>query len=247
MGAALWVDDRSNVKARGALPYSHRRVCGPRSRRSFPVLVRAQPAPSPSATVSPFTAPSGVSAEAVLEQFAAAWSRVTAYKATVTVFERKDAQVQNVVLDYTFRKPSSVTVHVDAGPNAGVTMIWDGGTTVVAHRGSGLAALFKKTFSLHDPQATTIRGSSIDQLSFGAILAHAQQEAGKLTETAQADIGGVGIAAVTLMSADPGADAGLTREIVELSTSTHLPVQVLGYDGPTLVRQIGFSNVVFEL
>jgi hypothetical protein len=29
---------------------------------------------------------------------------------------------QNVVLNYTFRKPSSVTVHVNAGPNAGVTM-----------------------------------------------------------------------------------------------------------------------------
>lgn len=53
---------------------------------------------------------------------------------------------------------------------------------MVTRRGSGLAALFKKTLSLHDPLATTTRGSSIDQLSFGAILAHAQQEAGSLHE-----------------------------------------------------------------
>jgi outer membrane lipoprotein-sorting protein len=215
-----------------------------------PVLVSAQPAPSPPATAppiaTPLTAPSGESVQAVLAQFAAAWAHVTAYTATVTVFERKDTQVQNVVLEYTFRKPSSVTTHVDAGPNAGVTMVWDGGTTVVAHRGSGLAALFKKTFPLHDPQATTIRGSSIDQLSFGAILADAQQEAGKLSQTPQADIGGVSIDAVTLMPSDPVANAGLTREIVALSSSTHLPVQVLGYDGATLVRQIDFSKVTLE-
>ena len=53
---------------------------------------------------------------------------------------------------------------------------------------------------------TTIRGSSIDQLGFGAILAHAQQEAGKLSE-----------------APGPTPDAGLTREVVELSTTTHLP------------------------
>ena len=30
--------------------------------------------------------------------------------------------------------------------------------------------MFKRTLSLHDPLVTTLRGSSIDQLSFGAIL-----------------------------------------------------------------------------
>jgi hypothetical protein len=133
---------------------------------------------------------------------------------------------------------------LDAQP--GVTTVWGGGTTVVAHRGSGLAALFKKTFSLHDPQVTTIRGSSIDQLSFGAILAHAQQGAGTLTQISELDTGGVAVDAVTLMSADRTANAGLSREVIELSTSTHLPVRVLGYDGTTLVRKIEFSKVVLK-
>jgi hypothetical protein len=92
---------------------------------------------------------------------------------------------------------------------------------------------------------TTIRGSSIDQLSFGSILAHAQQEAGMLTQISEPDIG-MAVDAVTLMSADPTANAGLTREVIELSTSTNLPVQVLGYNGTTLVRQIEFSKVVLE-
>jgi outer membrane lipoprotein-sorting protein len=200
------------------------------------------PAGSPP-TAAP-SAASGAAATMLLGQFAAAWADVAAYSATVTIFERKDTQVQNVVFSYSFHQPSDVSVHVDAGPNAGVTMAWNGGNTVVAHRGSGFMALLKKTFALHDPQATTIRGSSVDELSFGAILAHARQEPGKLAVTPQAD---AGVEAVTLLSADPAANAGLTREIVELSTITHLPVEVLGYDGSTLVRQIDFSNVTLTL
>lgn len=209
-----------------------------------PTRLAAQSMPSPTSTAAGQSpVPSDRSARALLDQFSAAWAAVTAYTTTIVVAERSNTQVQNVVLDYTFRKPSSVTVHVNAGPNAGVTMVWEGGTTVVAHRGSGLAALFKKTLSLHDPQAMTIRGSSIDQLSFGAILAHAQQEAGHLTETTQSAIDGVSVDAVTLMPADAAANGGLTREIVELSPNMHLPVRVLGYDGATLVRQIDFTKV----
>jgi outer membrane lipoprotein-sorting protein len=204
-------------------------------------------APSPSQTESAArapAAPTNAPGRGVLDQFAAAWADVKSYTATVTVTERSGAQTQNVVFDYTFHKPSSVTVHVNGGPNAGVTMIWDGGTTLVAHRGSGFAALFKKTFALHDPQTTTIRGSSIDQLSFGAILEHAQQQAGTVTQAPQSQLDGVDVDALTLMSTDSVAtNAGLTREVVDLSASTHLPVQVLGYDGSTLVRQIDFSNV----
>jgi outer membrane lipoprotein-sorting protein len=203
-------------------------------------------APTLAANAEPASpsAPSVDSATSVLAEFAAACAHVTAYTATVTIFERKDTEVQNVVFSYSFRQPSTVTVHVDAGPNAGATLVWDGGTTIVGHRGSGFLALLKKTFQLHDPQATTIRGSSIDELSFGAILAHAQQEPGKLVRTTRSD---AGVEEVTLLSADPAADAGLTREIVELSPSTHLPIQVLGYDGAMLVRQIDFSNVALML
>lgn len=205
----------------------------------LPSLAHAQPVPAATAVVQPGGPPS-----AILAEFATAWAQITSYTSTVTVFDRAGTQSQNIVLQYSFRRPSSVTTHVDAGPNAGVTIVWDGGTTVAAHRGSGFAALFKKTFSLHDPQVTTLRGSSIDQLSFGAILSHAQGEAGTLTQTSVSELGGTSVDVITLMpAADPAADAGLTREVVELSTSTHLPVQVLGYDGTTLVRQIYFSNV----
>jgi hypothetical protein len=151
------------------------------------------------------------------------------YAATVTVFEQRDNRVQNVVFNYNFRKPSSVTVHVVAGTNAGVTLVWDGGTSVVVHRGSGFIAMFKKTLPLHDSQVTTIRGSSIDELSFGKILTHARQTPGTLSVRPGVVIGGVATEAVTLMPAKPATDAALTREVIEISTKTHLPKRVLGY------------------
>jgi len=212
----------------------------------IPVLVGAQQMPSPpSATVSPARTPRAapLSAAQDLDSFAQAWASIAAYSATVTVFERKGTQVENLVLNYSFRRPSSVMVHVVSGPNAGGTLTWDGGATVVARRGTGLAALFKKTFSIHDPVVATIRGSSIDQLSFGAILAQAQQSGGTLSEAGSDVIDGVATDAVALVPADPAADAGLSREVVDLSEVTHLPVRVLGFDETTLVREIDFSKV----
>ncbi|MGD0051547.1 MAG: hypothetical protein ABSD03_06965 [Vulcanimicrobiaceae bacterium] len=205
---------------------------------TIPALVGAQPSRPP----APLTAPASGATEE-LSRFAQAWAGVTAYSATVTVFEQKGTQVQNVVFDYTFRKPASATVHVASGPDAGVTLEWAGGETVVARRGTGFAALFRKTFGLHDPMATTIRGSSIDQLSFGAILARAQQGAGILSEEPGTAIDGVGVSAVTLIPSGPTTEVGLTREALDISTATNLPIRVLGFDGDTLVRKIEFTDV----
>ena len=92
----------------------------------------------------------------------------------------------------------------------------------------------------------TIRGSSVDQLSFSAILAHAHQASGNVSEAPGDLIDGVLTDAVTLVPLDPAADAGLSREIIEISPTTNVPMRVLGYDGPTVVRQIDFADVKLE-
>jgi hypothetical protein len=160
--------------------------------------------------------------------FASAWNAISAYSAALTVFEQKGAQTQRVVFDYNFRKPSNATVHVVEGPNAGVTLVWNGGGTMEAHRGSGLAALFKKTLSLHDPLATTIRGSSIDQLSFGAILDHAQQTQGVVSQSNGPMIDGVATDELRLIPSSSVTNTGLSLEIIYLSKTTHFPLRVLG-------------------
>ncbi len=191
----------------------------------------------------PVTQQSAWSVERELDAFSRALSGVTKYSATVSIFDKKGDQTQNVVFDYSFSKPSNVRVHVISGPNTGITLDWNGGSTIVARRGSGLLSMFSKTVSLHDPLVTTLQGASIDQLSFGAILSHAQQEIGRLSLTPGGTIDGVPANSLTLIPNDSASGAGLTREIVIMSAATHLPIRVLGYDGPALVSNVGFSNV----
>ncbi len=194
------------------------------------------------AVTPPATKPSSL--PPALEAFARAWDGVTAYSAKVSVFAAKGVDVQNIVFNYTFRKPSSFTVHVLEGPNAGVTLTWDGGPTVSATRGGGLfAKLFKRTIPLHDPLVTTLGGASLDQLSYSAILAHAVQTPGTLAQSPGEPIGGTPTQALSLVPNDPVANAGLSREIIEISTATQLPIRVEGYEGSTLVRKIDFSDV----
>ena len=178
--------------------------------------------------------------------FKYAWNNVASYNATVIVFERQGTEIQSSVLDYTFSKPSSATVHFSGGPNTGVTIFWNGGDTVVAHRGSGLMALFKKTFSLHDHRVTTIRHSSVDQLSFAAILAHAQSTPGIASQDVGPSILDIPTEAITLIPTPSLGGTGITREVVDISVPTGLPLRILGYEGDTLVRQIDFSNIILR-
>jgi len=202
----------------------------------------AAPAANSATATSLPTVPT--TAPPVLESFARAWDGVTAYRATVTVFAAKGGDVQNLSFTYDFHKPSSFTVHVIDGPNAGVTLTWDGGPTVQASRGRGLfAALLKRTIPLHDPLVTTIRGASMDQLSYGAILAHTEQTPGALTQSQGEPIAGIPTQMLSLVPNDPVSDAGLSREVIDVSTLTQLPIRIEGYEGGRLVRRIDFTDV----
>ena len=144
------------------------------------------------------------------ESLDSAWTGVTAYNATITVFEQKGLAIQNLVFKYTFRKPTTVTVDVVGGTNNGVSLLWKGGDTVSAHRG-GIISAFKKTLSLHDPQVTTIRGSSFDELSFAQILAHMQTTPGRLAQSAGPLIDNVATDSVTLTPTHPATNAATAR------------------------------------
>jgi hypothetical protein len=178
--------------------------------------------------------------------FEHAWANVSAYSTTITTFERKGTQVQNWVLQYTFRKnPSNATVYFVKGKDKGATLVWSGGKTVVGHHG-GIIAAFKRTYLLHDPAATTIRGSSIDELSFAAMLAHSKSTPGRISQGSGPTILGIRTTAVTLIPISSLADAGLTREVVDISVLNSLPLRALGYAGNTLVRQVDFSNIKLQ-
>lgn len=178
-----------------------------------------------------------------LNAFERALAPVIAYSATISIFEAKGGSAGTTVSKYTFRKPSTVTVDVVGGPNDGASLLWKGGDTVSVRRGAGLVGLFGKTLPLHDPLVTTSRGSSIDEISFGRILEHGRAMAGRITEKPGPTIGAVPTVTVTLIPSDAASNSGYTRETIDISTATHLPLRILGYDGPNLVRKIDFADV----
>jgi hypothetical protein len=149
-----------------------------------------------------------------------------------------------MVFKYTFRKPSTVTVDIIGGPKNGDSLLWTGGTTVSAHR-PGLESAFKEKLSLHDPAVTTIRGSSIDEISFGSILAHGEATPGKISQSPGLTINGAATDAVTLIPSHPETDAGYTREVIEISRTTHFPLRIMGYQGALLARKVDFVDVQF--
>lgn len=187
--------------------------------------------------------PASAASTASLNAMAAAVSAMPAYRASIALYERNGAREQRATYDYTYTRPNHATLHVVAGASAGYTLVWDGGTTVTAHKSRGLIGIFKKTVSLHDPLTTTIRASSVDELSFDALLSHVRTTPGTVREANGGIIGGVPTTAFTLTATSPARDGGYTREVVDVSQATHLPVRVLGYGGATVLRQVDFTNV----
>src|SRR5579862_3263880 len=117
------------------------------------------------AVASPVPAP--------ISAFATAWAGMTSYQTTAHVYQVSGAKTQNSVYTFAFSKPASITMNIVSCPNAGATVTWSGGETVRAGKG-----MFTKTVNLKDPLVTSLRGLTVVDLSFPAILKHAQKIAG---------------------------------------------------------------------
>jgi hypothetical protein len=175
-------------------------------------------------------------APAPLVAFANAWASMNGYKTAIHCFSGKDGKTENSQFNYTFTKPSSISMSILSGPGAGNTVTWSGGDTVTAGRG-----MFTKKFSLTNSAVTSLRGATVVDLSFGSILKHAETLKGKKSAAATT-VDGAPVNAVTVNVAQPSSDNGLTREVLYLSGSSDLPVRVDGYVDTQLVSSCTFSN-----
>jgi hypothetical protein len=164
---------------------------------------------------------------------AAAYAKIAGYRTTAHVYQVQGTDAQNNVYEYAFTKPSTIAVTIASGPNAGNSVTWTGGTSLRANGG--------RTIDLTDPMVLSLRGVTIVQLSFGAILQHAQETAGTLTSAA-ATLSGTTVNLVNLDVANPRGDAGLTREVLYLSQATNLPVRLDGFVGTQLVQTVSFDH-----
>ena len=176
-----------------------------------------------------------------LDRFAQSWSALPGYRATLTMHETAGTAVQDRTYDFTFAKPHHATIVVSAGPGRGGREEWDGGDTVVASP-PGVFSHMHVKLPLKDARLATLRGDTIAMASFGWVLDHLQT-AGTVTQHAGPAIDATATSELTLAIADPAKSGGYTRDVVDVSQASGLPVRIQRYIGADLVKTITYSNV----
>jgi outer membrane lipoprotein-sorting protein len=176
-----------------------------------------------------------------LDRFAQSWAAIPAYHATLVMHETAGSDVQDRTYDFTFSKPHHATIAIAAGPGRGGREEWNGGSTVVASPPGILSHMHIKV-ALTDPRVVTLRGDTVAMASFGWVLTHLQTD-GAVTQKPGPTIEGNATNELTLAIADPAKSGGYTRDIVDCSTATGLPVRVQRYIGGDLVKTIAYSNI----
>jgi len=182
-------------------------------------------------------------ADAPAAAFATAWAAIDDYTATITVHETDGKNVQDRVYRYAYKKPSDAKIDVVAGPGKGSGAVWTGGDHVRGHLGGFLSGI-KQSIPITDPRATSLRGDTIDRASFASIADDLKN--GRVDPaTTDVMVAGVLTDAVTI-ALTPSAPGGVTREVVYLARTTHLPVRRASYVADVLVKQEDFSEVKLD-
>lgn len=175
--------------------------------------------------------------DAALARFSAAWDSVKTYSCTITAREVSGANVQDRVYQMWFRKPHMSRMNITGGAGRGSAVVWDGSDRVYGHQG-GFLSMFKKHLDLHDRLATTIRGTTVAQASFGALLDHIKGLKGAAIDAvADGDRTQINISV-----ADPSAYENVTKERMVLGPD-NLPLEYDQWEGDNQVKRIVYTDV----
>ena len=170
------------------------------------------------------------------------FAKIEDYRSTIVVHETNGKNVEDRTYDVMFKKPSMERVDVVAGPGRGGGIVWLGGDKVKGHKGGFLSGIHL-TLDLRNSQVTTLRGDSVDTATIPAMLADFSKVKGDVSEAAGPAIDGAESVAVTLDVADPASYNGVSREVLYLSTETHLPLRRERFSGTTLVKSENVTSM----
>ncbi|GAC1303500.1 MAG: hypothetical protein NVSMB21_02740 [Vulcanimicrobiaceae bacterium] len=172
------------------------------------------------------------------DAFRHAWDGVINYSETIVAHETTNDGKATVdrTYRYEFVKPSAALIVITAGPGKGGGAAWHGGPTIRGHKG-GFASFIKMTLAKDDPRATSLRGDQIDVASYGYVLERFASVPGTLSESR-----GPAGTSVALTMATPDR-TGITREILTLSPTMHLPIEHQAFVGDKLVKHETFADI----
>lgn len=191
------------------------------------------------ATGNAASATSASSGETALAKFAAVWGKLNSYTCSLSAHEVLGTRVQDRSYNFIFRKPYDTKMDITGGDGKGGAAVWHGGDTLRGHKG-GIISFIHKTLKIDDPEATSLRGTTIAQANFGAILDHVKSLKGSIKATASGDI-----TTIDFSVPDPSGDLNVTKERIVLASSG-LPAEYDQWEGETLVRRIAYSDVIVD-
>jgi outer membrane lipoprotein-sorting protein len=172
-----------------------------------------------------------------------AWSGVSSYTATIVSDETPEGRSTTPfdrTYDFKFLKPHMAHFVITDGAGKGADATWDGGDEVRFHQGGFLSAI-KSMVSTSDKRVASIRGDSIDSLSFGSQIDLFATTEGTLVDGK--DPSGQPTITLTPESYEFG---GVTRDTLTLDRATHLPIKRERYVGSKLVKTETFTNVKLD-
>lgn len=174
--------------------------------------------------------------DAALAAFSNAWDGVHSYTCSITAHEVRGSDVQDRVYNAVFERPNNVRMDIVGGAGKGGAAIWNGGDTVYGHQG-GFLSFIRLHLNIHDPKAVSLRGTTIAQASFGALL-----QRFKDLKTSSLDAKSYpGLTILTADVMDPASNDGVTREILILGAD-HLPTTYTQFEGTKLVNHVSYWN-----
>ncbi len=168
---------------------------------------------------------------------------------TVSIHETDQTDPPKVVsedrvLHLSYAKPCYGRVSVISGRLAGSEAVWHGGHKLRGHLGGEVSHL-KAILPDTDERATDIRGLPMYAGYFPWIIDRFN-EAGTITAAPGPTIGGVATDVITITGGDPKKQYGFTKNVMTLSSVTHLPLINEGYTGDKVTLHADFSDYVIN-
>jgi outer membrane lipoprotein-sorting protein len=183
---------------------------------------------------------SGIRAAASgLSAFDEAWAKIQDYTVSLKVHEALGSQTQDRTYDYWFLKPHYAKTAITSGDGRGGGGVWVGGDQVSGHQGGVISFIHLKV-DLHDRRATSLRGYTLPDGLFPNTVERYRTIKGTLSERNGPVVNGEATDEVELKIANPTND--VTRMLLYLSKTTHMPVRQLRYAGDKVVTDETWSN-----
>jgi len=193
-----------------------------------------------------FASAETVSFEKILEIITSRYETISDYQCRLNEWSSRGKKVEDRVINFYFKKPRNIRMDILKGNkpfDTGSSGVYNGGNTVVGHKGGILAPVALKV-SKHDALATTIRGLTFDQSDLQETVEILQfhMKNSSVTVRELKD----GVYEVTCIPPDPAKNDGMAKDIIWIDTKTALPVFNERYEGNTVVQRARWTNFIID-